>query len=107
LGHELRYQSLILAIHTLGFLAILIPLFHLAPHGGASDVFVNFIDPTDKSGYKSGGLAFLVGLTSSNLPFIGKQIRFLRTCLILIQLIGYGGPIHMAEEVKNAATVVP
>jgi choline transport protein len=44
----------------------------MAPHGDAADVFVNFIDPTDTSGYTSGGLAFFVALISSNLPFIGK-----------------------------------
>ncbi|PSS20430.1 hypothetical protein M430DRAFT_34710 [Amorphotheca resinae ATCC 22711] len=85
-----KIEGFILIIHTLGFFAVLIPLVYLAPHGSAADVFKNFIDAGDTSGYSSGGLAFFVGIISTNLPFIG-----------------YDGPIHMAEEVVNASTIVP
>jgi hypothetical protein len=71
-----KIEGFILIVHTLEFFAVLISLVLLAPHGSAADVFINFIDPTDTSGYTSGGLAFMVALISSNLPFIGKKQTF-------------------------------
>lgn len=68
----------ILIIHTLGFFAVLIPLVYLAPHSNASFVFKDFIDTSETSGYSSGGLAFFVGLLSTNLPFIGEPLTQLR-----------------------------
>jgi hypothetical protein len=62
----------ILIIHTLGFFAVLIPLVYLSPHSTAKEVFSTFIDPAETSGYTSAGLAFMVGLISANLPFVGK-----------------------------------
>ncbi|MCJ1299474.1 hypothetical protein MMC08_002266 [Hypocenomyce scalaris] len=82
-----KIEGFILIIHTLGFFAILIPLVYLAPHGSPSFVFGTFINA---AGWNSNGLAWFVGLISTNLPFIG-----------------YDGPCHMAEEVQNASTIVP
>ncbi|KAA6414258.1 MAG: Amino acid polyamine transporter I [Lasallia pustulata] len=82
-----KIEGFILIIHTLGFFAILIPLVFLAPHGTPSFVFGTFINA---AGWNNNGLAWFVGLISTNLPFIG-----------------YDGPCHMAEEVQNASTIVP
>jgi len=81
------YHRFILIIHTLGFFAVLIPLVYLAPHGSAADVFINFIDPTTTSGYTSSGLAFLVALISTNLPFIGEKMCYFFLILMLILFI--------------------
>ncbi|GAM83061.1 hypothetical protein ANO11243_010470 [Dothideomycetidae sp. 11243] len=82
-----KIEGLILIVHTLGFFAILIPLIHLSQHNDAHTVFSSFVD---SGGWSSNGLAFFVGLISTNLPFIG-----------------YDGPCHMAEEVRDAARIVP
>ena len=72
-------EGFVLLLHISGFLAILIPLAVMAPKGSPSSVFTQF---TDVAGWNSNGLAWFVGLISSNLPFIG-----------------YDGPCHLAEEV--------
>ena len=63
-----KIEGAILAIHVVGFFAILIPLVKLAPHGSPSVVFTQFVN---SGGYSSNGLAFFIGLISTNLPFIG------------------------------------
>ena len=80
-------ETLALALHIAGFFAIMITLVVLAPKGSPSFVFAQF---TDLAGWNSNGLAWFIGLISSNLGFIG-----------------YDGPCHLAEEVRNASTVVP
>ena len=88
LGRIFPYiETFALALHIAGFFAIMIPLVVLAPKGSPSFVFAQF---TDLAGWNSNGLAWFVGLISSNLGFIG-----------------YDGPCHLAEEVRNASTVVP
>lgn len=82
-----KIEGVILILHTLGFFAVLIPLVVLAPKSTPAAVFKEF---QNLAGWNSNGLAWFVGLISSNLPFIG-----------------YDGPCHMAEEVRNASTVVP
>ena len=82
-----KIEGVILILHTLGFFAVLIPLVILAPKGSVSFVFSEF---ANEAGWSSNGLAWFVGIISTNLPFIG-----------------YDGPCHMAEEVQNAATIVP
>ena len=82
-----KIEGVILILHTLGFFAVLIPLVILAPKGSVSFVFQDF---ANQAGWSSNGLAWFVGIISTNLPFIG-----------------YDGPCHMAEEVQNASTIVP
>lgn len=81
------FEGLILVLHVLGFFAIMIPLVILGPHAEPSQVFHKFINggnwPTD-------GLSFLVGLLGNVFAFFGAD-----------------GAIHMAEEIQNAAVVVP
>ena len=80
-------ETFALVLHLAGFFAILIPLVVLAPKGSPSFVFAQF---ADSAGWNSNGLAFFIGLTSSNLGFVG-----------------FDGPCHLAEEVRNASVVVP
>lgn len=63
-----KIEGMILILHTLGFFAVLIPLVYLAPHGSASFVFKDFLL---ESGWNNKGVAWLIGLISTNLPFIG------------------------------------
>ncbi|ORY16633.1 amino acid/polyamine transporter I [Clohesyomyces aquaticus] len=79
-------EGIILILHVLGFLAILIPLVHLAPQSPAEFVFATW---ANGSGY-SDGLSWFVGLLTSSVLFIG-----------------FDGACHMAEEVKNASINVP
>ena len=80
-------ETFALVLHITGFFAILLPLVVLGPKGSPSSVFVQF---TDIAGWDSNGLAWFVGLISSNLPFVG-----------------YDAPCHLAEEVRHASFVVP
>lgn len=83
-----QVEHLVLILHTLGFLAILIPLTAMASKSSGSFVFSTF--DASETGWNSNGVAWFVGLISTNLPFVG-----------------FDGPLHMAEEVKNAAVNVP
>jgi choline transport protein len=60
-------EGVILILHVLGFLAILIPLVHLAPQSSAEFVFATW---SNQSGYPD-GLSWFVGLTTSSVLFIG------------------------------------
>jgi hypothetical protein len=61
-------EGLILALHILGFFAILIPLVYLAPMSTVRFVFADFFN---SSGYAN-GLSWFVGLTASSVLFIGE-----------------------------------
>lgn len=81
-------EGFILVLHLSAFLAVLVPLVYFSPHGSARDVFATF---ANNAGWSSNGLSWFIGFSlSANLP-----------------LIGYDGPAHLAEEVRNASTVVP
>ena len=59
-----------LVLHILGFVAILIPLVYLAPHGTASEVFTVFLNG---GSWNSQGLSFFIGLVSNATAFLGKS----------------------------------
>ena len=82
-----KIEALILILHMVGFIAILIPLVYLGPHSSPHEVFTVFVNA---GGWPTQGLSFLVGLIGLVFSFIGTD-----------------GAIHMSEEVKNAALVVP
>jgi choline transport protein len=54
-------EGMVLIIHILGFFAVLIPLWVLAPRSSASEVFTEF---TNIGGWSPTGLAVMVGLLS-------------------------------------------
>jgi amino acid transporter len=80
-------EGLVLMIHILGFFAVLIPLWVLAPRASASDVFTTFLN---LGGWSSTGLAFFVGLLSP-----------------VYTLIGADSAVHMSEEINDASIVLP
>lgn len=82
-----KIEALVLILHVVGFVAILIPLVYLAPHSSAQEVFTVFINA---GGWPTQGLSFFVGIVGLVFAFLGTD-----------------GAIHMSEEVKNAAVVVP
>ncbi|OTA92037.1 hypothetical protein M434DRAFT_75192 [Hypoxylon sp. CO27-5] len=80
------FEGLVLVLHILGFFGIMIPLVSLAPHANAS-FFTTF---ANAGGWPTQGLSFMVGLPTS-----------------VFSLIGADSAVHMAEEIKDASTVVP
>lgn len=72
-------EGTILILHVFGFLAILIPLWVLAPRNSARDVFTVF---SDGGNWGSMGLSTLIGSLSPALAFIGRLSNvFWRTCI--------------------------
>ena len=81
------FEAMILILHILGFFAIIIPLLVLGPHAPPSQVFQLFIN---SGNWPTMGLSWFVGLLGNVYAFFGAD-----------------GAIHMAEEIQNAARVVP
>ena len=81
------FEGIILFVHVVGFFAILIPLWVVAPKAPASEVFGSF---SNFGGWPSVGAACVIGqLTATG------------------SLGGADSAAHLAEEVKNASYVVP
>lgn len=85
--HLPSIEGVILLLHIFGFVAILVPLWVLAPRSSARDVFTTFNDGGD---WHSTGLATLVGILSPQLALIGPDAA-----------------VHMAEEVRSASKTIP
>ncbi|KAI1340854.1 putative GABA permease [Xylariaceae sp. FL0016] len=81
-----HFESLILILHIIGFFATLIPLVYLGPHADAS-IFTTFYN---EGGWSTQGLSFMVGLPA-----------------VAFSLLGSDSAIHMAEEIKDASTILP
>lgn len=82
-----KIETLVLILHIAGFLAILVPLVYLAPHSSPQEIFADFVNA---GGWPTQGLSFFVGIVGLVFAFIGTD-----------------GAVHISEEVKNAAAVVP
>src|SRR5437763_12617874 len=80
-------EGMVLIIHLLGFFAVLIPLWILAPRNSPSDVFTEFLN---LGGWPTTGLAFMVGLLSP-----------------VYTLIGADSAAHMSEEIRDASLTLP
>lgn len=80
-------EGMVLIIHLLGFFAVLVPLWVLAPRSSPSDVFTTFLN---LGGWDTTALAFMVGLLSP-----------------IYTLIGADSAVHMSEEIKDASIVLP
>lgn len=80
-------ESIILLLHVFGFLPVLVPLWVLAPHAFAQDVFTTF---NDGGNWHNTGLATLVGILS-----------------VQLSLIGPDAVVHMSEAVRNASKTIP
>ncbi|KAK4209727.1 amino acid/polyamine transporter I [Rhypophila decipiens] len=82
-----HFEGMILVLHILGFFGVLIPLVYLSPHGDGKAIFTTFVN---FGGWETQGLSFMVGLPAS-----------------VFSLVGADSAVHMAEEIRNASTVVP
>ena len=82
-----KFEGLILILHVAGFFAILIPLVYLAPHDSGHEVFTSFLNA---GGWSSQTYSFFIGLVGPVYGFVGADCA-----------------VHMAEEIKSAATVIP
>jgi amino acid transporter len=80
-------EGIILVVYVVGFVAIIIPLWVLAPRASAHDVFTQF---SNAGGWSSVGTAVMVGLSG-----------------ITASLGGFDCAVHMCEEIKNASQTLP
>ncbi|TPX08019.1 uncharacterized protein E0L32_010350 [Thyridium curvatum] len=80
-------EGMVLIVHILGFFAVLVPLWTLAPRNSARVVFTEFLNLGE---WSTMGLAFMVGLLSP-----------------VYTLIGADSAVHMSEEIKDASIVLP
>lgn len=80
-------ESMVLVVHVLGFFAVLIPLWILAPRGSPSIVFTQFLN---FGGWSTTGVSFMVGLLSP-----------------VYTLIGADSAAHMSEEIRDASLTLP
>ncbi|KAK2603227.1 hypothetical protein N8I77_009698 [Diaporthe amygdali] len=82
-----KFEGLVLVVHIFGFFAILLPLALLSEHGDSATVFNNFYNLGE---WQTQGLSFCIGLLGNVFAFLGAD-----------------GAIHMAEEIRHAAVVIP
>ena len=80
-------EGMILIFHLLGFFAVLVPLWVLAPRGDPKQVFTEFLNLGE---WQTDGLSFMVGLLAP-----------------VYTLIGADSAVHMSEEIKDASVVLP
>ncbi|KAJ5902283.1 hypothetical protein N7495_002811 [Penicillium taxi] len=82
-----RFEIVILVLHIAGFIAITATLLAMSPKKSADFVFHTSLN---EGGWPTQGLSYCVG-------FIGNIATF----------VGADASVHMAEEVANAAVVIP
>ncbi|KAJ5185657.1 hypothetical protein N7472_010497 [Penicillium cf. griseofulvum] len=82
-----RLEKGILILHILGCVSIIIPLVCLADHKTNHEVFTEFLNSGE---FPTQGLSWFVGITGCAFSFAGGD-----------------AVVHMAEEINNAAIVVP
>ena len=82
-----KIESLCLLLHVFGFFFVLIPLVYFGPHGDPSAAFTQFLN---EGHWPTQGLSFFIGLTTSMIAFVGLDAA-----------------AHMAEEIEDAAIVIP
>ncbi|KAK5123027.1 hypothetical protein LTR85_003593 [Meristemomyces frigidus] len=73
--------------HVVFFVMILVALVVLAPQSSADFVFTDFVNG---GGWASDGVSWSIGLLT-----------------VVYCFVGFDGAIHMSEEVKDSATVIP
>lgn len=82
-----RFEGLVLVLHILGFFGVIFPLAFLSEHTSAADVFNTFLN---LGGWPTLGLSFSIGIIGNAFAFLGGDAA-----------------IHMSEEIRNAAVVIP
>lgn len=63
-------EGCVLAVHVMGFIAVLIPLIYLSPHGTASDVFFRSLN---EGNWSSQGISYCVGFIGNVVTFVGAD----------------------------------
>jgi len=82
-----KVEAMTLVLHVIGFFAILITLVYLAPKNAPEEVFGTVING---GGFTTYGQSWLVGSVT-----------------VMFTFIGIDAATHMAEEIENAAVVIP
>lgn len=103
--HLPLFEGVMLVGFVIGFFAICIPLWVLAPKSPASEVFGKF---DNFGGWASIGAACIVGQSAASAAFIvSPNNTALSTARTDCDRQGVDSAVHMAEEVKNASLTVP
>ncbi|KAL9097820.1 MAG: hypothetical protein Q9165_000146 [Trypethelium subeluteriae] len=88
LGRRLpKFEIMMLAVFIAGFIGILVPITRLSTHKSAAEVFTVF---QNLGGWRTQGLSFFVGFITAVNCFLG-----------------FDATDHIAEEIENAAKVIP
>ncbi|RMZ91501.1 hypothetical protein DV736_g1274, partial [Chaetothyriales sp. CBS 134916] len=80
-------EGMVLVLHILGFFAIIIPLWVMAPRAPADVALLQFVN---NGKWPTTGLSAMVGLLAP-----------------MAVLVGYDCSVHMSEEIKDASVTLP
>ena len=61
-------EGIILVLHVLGFVAVIVPLVYLSPHGSAASVFKTVLN---EGGWPTQGISYCVGFIGNVATFVG------------------------------------
>ncbi|KAL9011195.1 MAG: hypothetical protein Q9173_003943 [Seirophora scorigena] len=92
-----RIEILMLVLHTLGFVANIVPLWVLGPRTPARAVFTEF---QNNGGWPNQGLSALIGLTGPVFSLIASD------CAVHMERLALTDP-RSAEEIRDASRVLP
>ena len=63
-------ENLVLVVHVLGFVAVLVPLVCLSPHGSTTSVFQTSLNA---GGWPTQGISYCVGFIGNVATFVGES----------------------------------
>ena len=63
-------EGLVLVVHVLGFVAVLVPLVCLSPHGSIASVFQTTLN---SGGWPTQGISYCVGFIGNVATFVGES----------------------------------
>lgn len=63
-------EGIILVLHVLGFVAVIVPLVYLSPHGSAASVFKTVLN---EGGWPTQGMSYCVGFIGNVATFVGMH----------------------------------
>lgn len=77
-------ESIILALHILGFVAIIVPLVYFSPHASAASVFKTVLN---EGGWPTQGLSYCVRFIGNVATFVGmrRSTILLVACLLKLK----------------------
>lgn len=99
-----RLEQGLLVLHILGCLAIIIPMVCLADHKSNQEVFREFLNG---GGFPTQGLSWFVGISGCVFSFAGgDSVVHVSDPLYMLQGVT-AESFQMAEEISNAAVIIP